>query len=211
MPQKKGFAAFIVIVVSFLIIFTLTFVSFKSYFSQVAKNQLFLTVSQLDPLHGWQTYTNDAHNFTIRYPKEWYVKSFESDSADFTQNDPQKNQTSPSALTVRFSSSSNAADVRNFEKIYKLKDDQKILEPLDVRSQLTKNKNLKIGNFRAIDYQIDRTFSALEGPRREFQRIYEVNKEGTVLKFSNSSPTLEEQQKLNDVVLSQMISSLKFK
>ena len=102
------------------------------------------------------------------------------------------------------------ADIRDFEKIHKLKDNQTILEPLDVKSALTKNKNFKIGNHEAVDYQIDRNFSAPVGPAKEFARVYEINKEGTVLKFSAYSQTLDQLIRFNDSTLSLIITSLSF-
>jgi hypothetical protein len=195
---------------SLLIIFTLGALSFTANFSQKEKNRQISQNSEVDPLPGWKTYNNPEYKFTIRYPKQWYLKEYGAYAADCVASDPNMQEASPSAVLIRFLSLNEAADIRDFEKIHKLKDNQTILEPLDVKSTLTKNKNFKIGNHEAVDYQIERNFSAPVGPAKEFSRVYEINKEGTVLKFSAYSQTLDQLIRFNDSTLSLIITSLSF-
>lgn len=211
MPAQKGYILPIVIVVSTLIIFTLGALSFTANFSQKEKNRQIFQNTEIDRFPGWKTYENPGHEFTIRYPKQWFVVEYGDYAADFTAADPAKKEASPAAVQIRFLRSGEAADIREFHMIRKLKENQTILEPLDVKSTLTKNKNFKIGNYEAIDFQIERNFTAPVGPAKEFTRIYEINKEGTVLKFSANAPTLEEHLRFNDTTFSLMISSLNFK
>lgn len=164
-----------------------------------------------DAYPGWKTYTNTKDNFTIRYPSEWYLREVGSFAADFLSTDPQKSEASPSAVKVRFLRSNEKADLKEFEKIYKLDNNQRILEALDVRSYLTKNKNLEIDGVSGVDFQIERTFSAPEGPPKEFTRVFEFNIDETILKFSTGSPVIEEQYKKNELKLEKIISSIHFK
>lgn len=210
MPARKGFIIPILLLGIVTIIFTLGVLSFNTNFSQKDKNLQNSEKTEVDRFPGWKTYQNKSSEYTIRYPKQWYVKEYGDYAADFVAVDPKGGEASPSSIKVRFSRSSENADIREFEKIHKLKDDQKILEPLDVRSEITKNKNFKIGSYEAIDFQIERDFSAPVGPRKEFSRVYEINKGSVVLKFSTHAQNLEEQIKFNDATLSKMISSIYF-
>ena len=83
-------------------------------------------------------------------------------------------------------------------------------EPLDVHSQVTKNKNLNIGKYPAIDYVIDRAFSALEGPRGEYSHVVVIDKDGAYLKFISHAETKEDQVRFNDPTFSEIVSSIKF-
>lgn len=76
---------------------------------------------------------------------------------------------------------------------------------------LTKNKNLEMDGVRGVDFQIERTFSAPEGPPKEFTRVFEFNIDETVLKFSTGSPIVEEQYKINELKLEKIISSINFR
>lgn len=211
MPSRQGFIVPVVIIGSLVIIFTLGALSFTANFSQKEKNLKNSQISQIDRFPGWKTYENPSHEFTIRYPKQWFVVEYGDYAADFTAADPAKQEASPAAVQIRFLRSGETADIREFQKISKLKENQTILEPLDVKSTLTKNKNFKIGGYEAVDYQIERNFTAPVGPSKEFTRVYEIIKEATILKFSANAPTLEEHLRFNDTTFSLMISSLNFK
>lgn len=211
MTSHKGFIIPIVIIGSLAIIFTLGALSFTANFSQKAKNQQISQNTEIDRFPGWKTFKDKSSGLTIRYPSQWYVREYGDFAADFVEDELKDQEASPSAVKVRFSKSRESADIREFEKIRKLKDKHLILEPLDVRSELTKNKNFKVAGFDAIDFQIERNFSAPVGPRKEFSRIYEINREDTVLKFSAYAQTLDEQISFNDATFSLMISSLNFK
>jgi hypothetical protein len=100
--------------------------------------------------------------------------------------------------------------VKEFDKIFQMNKDQKLQEPLDVKSVITKNTNSQIVGYDTVNFQIERLFSAPEGPRREYTNVYLIKKEENVLKFSNSAPTLEELLRLNDSTLSRIVSSIKF-
>lgn len=210
MPARQGFIIPILLLGIIAIIFTLGFLSFNSNFSQKDKNLQNSQIAETDQFPGWKTFRNENLEFTIRYPQQWHIKEYGDYAADFVAVDPKLQEASPSSIKVRFSKSAENADLREFEKIRKLQDNQKILEPLDVRSELTKIKNFEIEGYEATDFQIERTFSAPVGPRKEFSRVYEINKEGIVLKLSTHAQNLEEQIKLNDTILSIMIASITF-
>ncbi len=211
MSAERGFAALVILIGSLAIIFTLGVLNFTGNLSQEEKNLQSSENAQIDEYPGWKVFTSPQHEFTIRFPKHWYIKEYGTYAADFVAVDPAKQESSQAAALVRFLSSSEIADTGEFEQKHKLKDNQKILEHLDVKSQLTKNKNLNIGGYEAIDYQIERNFSAPVGPRKEYSQIYEINKDGVILKFSAHSKSADELIRFNDSTLSQMISSLKFK
>lgn len=211
MPARQGFIVPILLIGIITIIFTLGFLSFNTSFSQKDKNLQNLQIVETDQFPGWKTFRNKNPQFTIRYPQQWHMKEYGDYAADFIAVGPKEEEASPSAIKVRFSKSTEPADLKEFDKIYKLKDDQKILEPLDVRSELTKIKNFKVGSWDAIDFQIERNFSAPIGPRKEFSRVYEINREEVILKFSTHTQSQEELIKFNDTILSKMISSIYFK
>ena len=124
-------------------------------------------------------------------------------------SDPNIQEATPSAIKVRYSRSTDKADIAEFEKIYKAKVGQDIYEPLDVKSIINKNKNFEVSNYMAVDYFINRNFSAPEGPRTQHRHIYEINKDGTILSFLSTAQT-EDEFKIFDPIFQKMISSLKF-
>lgn len=211
MSARKGSIFPIVILGILLLIFTGEIIILRPNFSQPSQNSQKTMTAAPDAYPGWKTYTNTKDNFTIRYPSEWYLREVGDFAADFLSTDPQKSEASPSAVKVRFLRSNEKADLSEFEKIYKLDNNQRILEPLDVRSYLTKNKNLETDGIRGVDFQIERTFSAPEGPPKEFTRVFEFNIDETILKFSTGSPFVEEQYKINELKLEKIISSISFK
>lgn len=211
MSARTGSILPIVILGITLLVFTGGILIFRASFSQPAPNSQKTKAAAPDAYPGWKTYANTKDNFTIRYPSEWYLREVGGFAADFLSTDPQKAEASPSAVKVRFLRSSEKADIKEFEKIHQLASGQRILEVLDVRSWLTKNKNLEIDGVRGIDFQIERTFSAPEGPPKEFTRVFEFNKDETILKFSTGNPVIEEQYKINELKLEKIISSIEFK
>lgn len=211
MSTRTGSILPIVILGILLLIFTGGIFIFRPDFSQLSKDSQKTITAAPDAYPGWKTYTNKKDNFTIRYPSDWYLREVGDFAADFLSTDPQKTEASPSAVKVRFLRSKEKADLSEFEKIYKLDDNQRILEPLDVRSYMTKNKNLELDGIIGVDFQIERTFSAPEGPPKEFTRVFEFNRDETILKFSTGSPIVEEQSKINELKLEKIISSIYFR
>lgn len=211
MSARSGSILPIVILGTILLIFTGGILLFRPNFSQPSQNPQKSKSAVPDAYPGWKTYINTKDNFTIRYPSEWYLREVGDFAADFLSTDPQKVEASPSAVKVRFLRSREKADLKEFEKIYNLDNSQRTLETLDVRSYLTKNKNLEIDGIRGIDFQIERTFSAPEGPPKEFTRVFEFNIDQTVLKFSTGSSVVEEQYQINVLRLEKIISSIRFK
>ena len=144
-------------------------------FKNKGPNQTALVVSSSvspDAYSGWKTYKNQAYGFAIRYPKEWFLKEYGDWAADFLASDPNIQEATPSAIKVRYSRSTDKADIAEFEKIYKARVGEDIYEPLDVKSIINKNKNSEVGGYMTVDYSINRNFTALEGPRGEHRHIY---------------------------------------
>ena len=158
-----------------------------------------------DPYPGWKTYKNSTYSFTIRYPKKWFIKQYGDYAANFLDQDPK--EATPGAIKVRYSALTEKTDTSEFEKIYKTDPSVNIREPLDVKSIITKVKNLEIGKLPAVDYTINRNFSALEGPKTEYSHVYEIKKDNAVLKFIASDETRDLEQKV-DPTFQQMINSL---
>lgn len=209
MTARQGFIIPIIFLGSIVIIFTLVLLTIKTNFSQKDTSLQDSPKTEVDPLPGWKTYSNKINGFTIRYPKQWYVREYESYAANFTSTGPSLKEATSQAVKVRFSQEAENIDLAEFEKIYKLKPQAQILEPLDVKSVITKNKNFDVNGLSAVDFLIERSFSAPVGPRREFTHVYEVKKEKAILRFSTSSSSLEELTRVNDPILTLMISSLK--
>ena len=181
-------------------------------FKNKGPNQTALVVSSSvspDAYSGWKTYKNQAYGFAIRYPEEWFVKEYGDWATDFLATDSNIQEASPSAIKVRYSRSTDKADIAEFEKIYKAKVGQDIYEPLDVKSIINKNKNFEVSNYMAVDYFINRNFSALEGPRTQHRHIYEINKDNTIIRFLATAQT-ENEFKIFDPIFQKMMSSLKF-
>lgn len=160
-----------------------------------------------DPYPGWKTYKNSTLSFTIRYPRNWFVKEYQDYAAHFYDTEP--NEATPGAIKVKFLSSQEKVDIAEFEKIAKLNPGQEIREPLDVKSIITKTSNLKVGDYQGIEYDINRNFTAPQGPRTEYRHIYEIKKDETILEFISTDQTKEAQQ-IFDPIFQQIISSIKF-
>lgn len=206
--MRKGFALPLILIVLASIFVGVIYFLFKNKSS----DQTAPTVSPSaapDAYGGWKTYRNKGDGFTIRYPKEWFFKEYGDWAADFLATDPNIQEASPSAIKVRYSRSTDKADVAGFEKIYKAKAGMDIYEQLDVKSIINKNKNFEVGNYVAIDYSINRNFSAPEGPRTQHRHTFEINKDGTILRFLSTAGT-EAEFKIFDPIFQKMISSLKF-
>lgn len=174
------------------------------------KQQEATTSASPDQYQDWNTYTNKTYGFSLRFPQKWSVKQTGDYSADFYSYYPNSPEATPGAAQIRFLRLSETVDLNEFNKIYKLDEGSQFAEQLDVHSLITKNQNSTLGSFPAIDFVIDRAFSALEGPRGEFIHVYEINKEGTILKFQSRSDNKEQQLRLSDPTFSQIISSIKF-
>lgn len=207
--MRKGTVLPLIIVLSFILLASFGYFYLRPKFSgnSIAPTP---TPSIPDSYPGWKTYINKTYSFSLRYPPQWNVKSYDDYSADFYTVDPNSEEATPGAAAVRFLRSSEKADINEFAKIQKLEEGSQFAEPLDVRSQVTKIKNFEIYGLPTIDYVIDRAFSALEGPRGEFSHIISINREGTILRFVSRSDNKEQQTRIYDQTFSQVISSIKF-
>ena len=145
-----------------------------------------------DPYQGWKTYKNDTYNFNLRFPKNWYILQFSDLAANFQQTNPEIREATPAAIKVRFSAQSDPLALKEFEKINKAKVGEQIREPLDVVSIITKARDFEIGANLAVQYTTDRTFTALEGPPKEYRHTYAIKKDETILKFIASASTMDE-------------------
>lgn len=206
MPAKKGF------ILPFVLIAAALAVSAFGYFKLNSKYQpqeAPLVSPTPDPFGNWKAYVNNTYGFTLRYPEQWYIKVHANYAADFWAVDPNSKEATPGAIAIRFSSLEEVVDLRDFEKIYKLKDDETLRQNLDVKSIITKIRNFDVQGQRAIEYSIDRTFSAPEGPRGEYRHIYEIEKGDAVLSFLASRTTKSDHRKL-DPIFTKMFSSIKF-
>lgn len=163
-----------------------------------------------DPYQNWKTYENKAYGFSIRYPKEWFVQEYASYAANFTLTSPQIQENSSAAVRIRFNRLAESVDLKTFEKIYNnLAPQESFFEPLDVKSKVVKIRNFDVEGARAVEYTVDRIFTALEGPKTEYSHVYEIEKEDVILKFS-SSATVKEEELRGDGIFQQMIASFKF-
>lgn len=160
-----------------------------------------------DQYYNWKTYNNRSLGFSIRYPKEWYIREYGDYAANFTIVDPQ--EATPGAIRARFIKLSEKIDLSTFERIYNLAPGATMYEPLDVVSIITKIRNFDVSKNRAVEYSIDRNFSALEGPKTEHSHAFEIEKGQNILQFTASATTKEEENSWNDT-LQQMIASIKF-
>lgn len=205
--MKQGFATLIIPLTAAAILSAAIFILAASIKQKDLITPLSYQSVVPGPYFGWKVYNNKTYNFTIRYPKQWHLKEYQDTGANFYNQDPQ--EATSAAIKVRFLASGEKADTNEFEKIEKLKEGQQLREPLDVKSTITKIKNFTAGSHPKIEYEIERFFSALQGPKTEFSHVYKINQNGIVLTFSSSDQTKEEQQKI-DPIFKKMIESLKF-
>jgi len=204
---RQGFASVI-----FLLIIVGSIIAVLAYAKSINNrtDELILQPSATpDPFGNWKTYKNKTHGFSIRYPKEWFIKPYQDYAADFLATDPRNQEASPSAIKVRYLHLTEKVDLNEFEKIQKSEVEKDIYEPLDVKSVISKVRNLEMQGNPAIEFYINRQFSALEGPRGEFSHVYEIKKGDTIFKFLSYAQTKVDHQQL-DPIFQQMISSLNF-
>lgn len=204
--MRKGFTPIVIVLIVAL---SIVGVLIYAHFGNNKPDQSVVESPSPDPYQTWKTYQNQSHGFSLRFPKEWYVRQYEDYAANFIVSDPKVQEASPSAVRIRFNKLSESIDLKTFEKIYNLKPDETFYEPLDVRSKVVKIRNFETGSNRTVEYTIDRTFSALEGPSREYSHVYEIEKNDIILKFSSSAATKEEELR-SDGIFQQMISTIKF-
>ena len=206
---RQGFALPLILI-ALASIFITGIIYFR--FKNKSSNQTAPAVSSPaspDAYSGWKTYRNSTHGFSIRYPKEWFIKSYQDYAADFLATDLQNQEASPGAVKVRYLHLTEKVDLDEFEKIQKSEAGKDIYEPLDVKSVINKVRNLEMGGNPTIEFYINRKFSALEGPKTEFSHVYEIKKDETILKFF--SYALDKDSHLRtDPIFQKMISSLKF-
>lgn len=200
----KGFAA-LVFLLFLLGLSTVIFAYAKFGYQPVLTSPT--TELSPDPYGNWQTYQNKTYGFSLRYPQNWFVREYQQYAADILDTDPK--EATPGALKARFLASDHEADLAEFEKIQKAKKGEQIREVLDAKSTITKVADLKVGNYPAIDFTRDRTFTALEGPRGEFSHIYKIRKDEVILTFQSNSET-ETVQKRSDPIFTKIFSSIKF-
>lgn len=204
--KRQGFApVFIVLIVAGSIMGALIY----AHFGNNRPDQSVFESPSPDPFQAWKTYQNQNLGFSLRYPKEWYVRQYQDYAANFIVVDPKVQEASPSAIRIRFNKLSESIDLKTFEKIYKLAPEETFFEHLDVRSKVVKIRNFDVEDARAVEYVIDRTFSALEGPKTEYSHVYEIEKNDIILKFSSSAATKEEELR-SDGIFQQMVASIKF-
>ncbi|MEK9146735.1 MAG: hypothetical protein AAB639_00890 [Patescibacteria group bacterium] len=209
--MPRGFAhAPILLLIAVILIWSIVFLVFKSKFLD-SINLLTPSSDQIliDKYYGWKSYENEKHKFTLKYPTHWYVREFDNFDANFQETDPRMAEATPAAIKVRFNVGSDPLFLKEFEKIDKAQEGEKIREPLDVVSIITKIRGFKVENSGALEYTTDRTFSALQGPPKEFRHTYAIAKDGTILKFTASAGT-EEELKVYEKLFQQMIQSFKF-
>lgn len=200
--------------ISPLVLITLSIIGLFFYFQ--FKKQ---TLTQITPptaqllfqglFDDWKSYRNAAHSFTIRYPRNWFVREYGHYAANFQATNPNFEEASSAAIKVRYASLAEAIDLKGFEKIFDAQVGENIYEPLDVISIINKIRNFEIGGYPAVEYMVNRKFTALEGPRTEFSHVYEIDKDGAILKFASNAQTREEHLVI-DPVFQQMISTIKF-
>lgn len=209
--MPRGFAHTpILLLIAVILIWSIVFLVFKSKFLD-SINLLTPSSDQIliDKYYGWKSYENEKHKFTLEYPTHWYIREFGNLDANFQETDPQMAEATPAAIKVRFNAGSDPLFLKEFEKIDKAQEGEKIREPLDVVSIITKIRGFKVENSTALEYTTDRTFSALQGPPKEFRHTYAIAKDGTILKFIASAGT-EEELKVYEKLFQQMIQSFKF-
>ncbi len=203
--MRKGFAPVIaLVVVAVIAIIGLALFKKSANFQSQVQPQSEKTVDQYP---GEKTYKNTSYGFNLRYPKSWFIKEYQDSAANFYDTNPQ--EATSGAIKVRYASLNEKVDIAEFETIQKLDIGREIREPLDVKSIITKISNLEIAQNSAIEYEINRNFSALEGPKTEYSHVYEIKKGDTILKFIASEKTKEHEQQI-EPTFARMIKSLKF-
>lgn len=216
MPRGSAHAL-ILLLLAVILIWSIVFLAFKNKHSFSSNKFLdsgkFLTPSSsqtiIDKYHSWKTYENEKYKFTIKYPTNWYTRQFSDLAVHFQETDPQIAEATPAAIKVRFIAESDASHIKEFEKIHAATKNEKIREPLDVVSIITKARDFEISGNYAVEYTTDRTFSALEGPPKEYRHTYSIRKDGTILKFI-ATGSIKEELQVYEKLFQLMIESINF-
>ncbi len=207
MPAQKGFAQPLVvfILLGVLAVVILNFKNITNRFTFLAPPP----PPYKSTVPEWKIYKNSTYKFNIQYPNQWYVRTFGDYAANFQITDPKLGEATPGAIRVKFSALTEPADKNEFERIARTDPKVDIYEPLDVQSIITKVKSFEVNKNKAIEYVINRSFSALEGPRGEFTHVYSVSTNSAVLKFFSNAGSRDEEQKF-DAIFQKMITTLSF-
>ncbi len=203
--MKRGFAQTLVLFVVFIALVIFGYIQIKAKTQQIVSPTY--QASSPDPYSNWNTYKNDTYKFTARYPKQWHLRQYQDYAAEFLDVDPK--EATPGAIKARFLRLEDSVDLKEFEKVQKLEPSTELREPLDVKSTITKVDNHQVGPYQSIEYVVNRYFTAPEGPRANYSRIYKINREGIILTFLSEAKTQEE-QKVSDPIFEQMITSIDF-
>lgn len=205
MTAKKGFAQplIILILLAVLAVVTLNFKTISNWATRFNPPP----TPYVNTIPQWKVYKNSTYKFSVEYPNTWFVRTYGDYAANFQTTDPKLGEATPGAIRVKFSALTENADKNEFERISKSNTD--IYEPLDVKSIITKVKNFEVNGNRAVEYVVNRSFSALEGPRGEFTHVFSVNTKPAVLKFFTSADNKVDEQKF-DAIFERIITTLKF-
>lgn len=205
MSAQKGFAQPLVVLILLGILAAVLF-----NFKNITNRLTFLAPpppGYQNVLPQWNTYINKTYGLYIKYPDKWYVRTFGDYAANFQTTDPKLGEATPGAIRVKFSALTERADSDEFEKIARTDTKVDIYEPLDVQSIISKIKNFEVNKNRAVEYVVNRRFSALEGPRGQFTHVYSVSKNNAVLKFFSNADSKDEEAKF-DTIFQKMIATL---
>lgn len=200
----------LLLLLAIVLIWGFVFLIFKNKFLESA-NLLRPSSDQvaIDKYYGWKAYENKKYRFTLKYPTHWSVREFSDLAANFQETDPKAREATPAAIKVRFIAEQDPQHTKEFERIARLEVGEKIREPLDVISVITKTADFEVDGNGAVGYLTDRTFSALEGPPKEYRHTYAIRKDGTILKFIAAANTKEELQ-IYEKLFQLMSQSIKF-
>lgn len=210
MNNQKGLTPIHIAILIGVVLFSYLAYSSKINLPQKQTSQSPTTVS--DETADWKTYTNTKYGYSVMYPQELYLTEFDTGVTFTSESYPPDN---PGPLDMIQITTKADYVSSEFNALFKASSGEDVPEAhhaVDVK--VTKIKNLKFGNYNAVEFILDGTIPSASGLGRgpigyEHKILIKKNDQEFIQLLNNSMS--EGKTKAQDKTFDQILSTFKFK